>query len=170
MASRNTMPSLAALLGLLAVAGYQNRDKLKQILQGPSSGVPGSEAQGGFLGELGKMFGGGGNPEGTSSGHLSRGLDDLLATFKNAGQTETADSWVNPEVPTQGLSPSQVEAAIGRDTLQELANKTGMTYTDLLNHLSKSIPDAVDSMTPGGKRPQSEDEARQWLSGHQRPA
>ena len=31
MASRNTMPSLAALLGLLAVAGYQNRDKLGQL-------------------------------------------------------------------------------------------------------------------------------------------
>lgn len=162
MASRNTMPSLAALLGLLAVAGYQNRDKLGQILQGARSGGQG----GGFLDELGKMFGGGGN----ESGSLSKGLDDLLTTFKNAGQTETADSWVSPEVPTQGLSPSQVEAAIGRETLQDLAAKTGIDYDDLLNRLSQSIPEAVDNMTPGGKRPQSEDEARRWLTGLERPA
>lgn len=162
MASRNTMPSLAALLGLLAIAGYQNRDKLGQILQGAKSGAPG----GGFLDELGKMFGGGSS----EGGPLSKGLDDLLNTFKNAGQKETADSWVNPEVPTQDLSPSQVEAAIGRETLQDLAAKTGITYDDLLNRLSKSIPQAVDHMTPGGKQPQNEDEARQWLTGLERPA
>lgn len=163
MASRNSMPSLAALLGLLAVAGYQNRDKLGQILQGAKSDTQG----GGFLDELGKMFGGGGSEGG---GGLSKGLDDLLDTFKNAGQQETADSWVNPEVPTQGLSPSQVEAAIGRETLQDLVAKTGIDYDDLLNRLSKSIPEAVDNMTPGGKRPQSEDQARQWLAGLERPA
>ena len=28
------MPSMAALLGLLAVAGYQNRDKIKEMLGG----------------------------------------------------------------------------------------------------------------------------------------
>lgn len=52
--SRNTMPSLAALLGLLAVAGYQNRDKLGQIFQDAKGRAPNS---GGILGELGKMFG-----------------------------------------------------------------------------------------------------------------
>ena len=120
MASRNTMPSLAALLGLLAVAGYQNRDKLREILQGATSGAQGG---GGFLDDLGNMFGGGGS----DGGSLSKGLDDLLDKFKNAGQKETADSWVNPEVPTQGLSPSQVEGAIGRETLQDLAAKTGIS-------------------------------------------
>lgn len=164
MASRNTMPSLAALLGLLAVAGYQNRDKLREILQGAASGAQGGG--GGFLDELGKMFGGG-NTEG---GSLSKGLDDLLDTFKSAGQKETADSWVNPEVPTQGLSPSQVEGAIGRETLQELAAKTGISYDDLLNRLSKSIPEAVDKMTPDGKHPQNDEQARQWLAGLERPA
>jgi uncharacterized protein YidB (DUF937 family) len=165
MASRNSMPSLAALLGLLAVAGYQNRDKIGQILQGAKSGTQG----GGFLDELGKMFGG--NSEGGSQGgSISTGLDDLLNKFKNAGQNETADSWVNPEVPTQGLSPSQVEAAIGQETLQDLAAKTGISYDDLLDRLSKSIPDAVDKMTPEGKHPQNEDQARQWLTGLERPA
>ena len=30
------MPSMVALLGLLAVAGYQNRDKIAEVLRGPS--------------------------------------------------------------------------------------------------------------------------------------
>ena len=32
------MPSITALLGLLAVAGYQNRDKLAEMLKGATSG------------------------------------------------------------------------------------------------------------------------------------
>ncbi len=38
------MPSMIALLGLLAVAGYQNRDKIAEVLGGrkqePGSGPP----------------------------------------------------------------------------------------------------------------------------------
>jgi uncharacterized protein YidB (DUF937 family) len=161
------MPSLLALLGLLAVAGYQNRDKLGQILQGsgngantggaPETGSQETTAQGGdggLLGELGKVLGGAG-----AGGSIKQGLDDLLGTFKEAGQHETADSWVTPGVPTQGLSPSQVEAALGKDTLQELATKTGISYDELVKRLSSSIPDAVDRLTPDGKFPQDENEA-----------
>ena len=53
------MPSMTALLGLLALAGYQNRDKLAELLKG----VTGNTAQsgtgnqqgplGGLLGNLG---------------------------------------------------------------------------------------------------------------------
>ena len=44
-------PSMTALLGLLAIAGYQNRDKLAEMLggagpKGPSGATPGQ--QGGF--------------------------------------------------------------------------------------------------------------------------
>ena len=42
-------PSMTALLGLLAVAGYQNRDKLAEMLggalpKGASGGVPGQQS------------------------------------------------------------------------------------------------------------------------------
>jgi len=36
-------PSLTALLGLLAIAGYQNRDKLTEMLRGA---VPAAQGQG----------------------------------------------------------------------------------------------------------------------------
>jgi len=34
------MPSMTALLGLLAIAGYQNRDKLAEMLKGASANNP----------------------------------------------------------------------------------------------------------------------------------
>ena len=42
---------MTALLGLLAVAGYQNRDKIAEMLKGlgqgaPASGQPGAQAGG----------------------------------------------------------------------------------------------------------------------------
>jgi hypothetical protein len=62
----NGMPSMTALLGMLALAGYQNRDKLSELLKGAtSSGTqsgPGGQASplGGLLGNIGGMLGGGG--------------------------------------------------------------------------------------------------------------
>ena len=37
MASK--MPSMTALLGLLAIAGYQNRDKIAEMLKGLGGGT-----------------------------------------------------------------------------------------------------------------------------------
>ena len=147
--SRNTMPSLAALLGLLAVAGYQNRDKLGQIFQDAKAGA---QNGGGIIGEIGKMFGG------SEQGSLSKGLGELVEAFKNGGNHEEADSWVSAQKPSKGISPEQVESSIGKDTLQELAAKTGLDYDELLKRLSTSIPDAVDTMTPKGQLPQTDEE------------
>ncbi len=43
-------PSMTALLGLLAIAGYQNRDKIAEMLGGLNK--PGSSGQGGIGGLL----------------------------------------------------------------------------------------------------------------------
>ena len=72
-------PSMTALLGLLAVAGYQNRDKLAEMLGGMGgqgrSGMQGQdEQQGGQQGGLGGLLGnlagslGGGGPGGGGLG------------------------------------------------------------------------------------------------------
>ena len=47
-------PSMTALLGLLAVAGYQNRDKIAEMLRGASSSNPdaGPAAPGALVGCL----------------------------------------------------------------------------------------------------------------------
>ena len=49
-------PSMTALLGLLAIAGYQNRDKIGEMLGRLGQTKPGADGQhglGGLLGQLG---------------------------------------------------------------------------------------------------------------------
>jgi len=154
------MPSMMALLGLLAVAGYQNRDKISDALKGLQSqgGNAKGDGLGGVLGGLGGMLGG----AGSSGGGLGGGLGELLNSFKSAGQSETADSWITPGVPTKGLTPAEVEQAIGSDNLDELATRTGLSRQDLLQRLATSIPETVDKLTPEGRMP-SDDQARQFF-------
>ena len=93
-------PSMTALLGLLAMAGYQNRDKIAEMLRGlgqPQSGASGQGGLGGLLGQLTSSLGGA-----SAGGLLSGGLGELIDRFKQAGQGETAESWVKtgPNEPT----------------------------------------------------------------------
>lgn len=154
------MPSMLALLGLLAVAGYQNRDKISEALKGmQQQGAGGrNDGLGGMLGGLGDLLGGGN----ASSGGLAGGLGDLMERFKSAGQSETADSWVTPGVPTKGLTPREVEQAIGNENLDELSARTGLSREDLLQRLATAIPETVDRLTPDGRMP-TDDQARQFF-------
>lgn len=157
------MPSMLALLGLLAVAGYQNRDKISGALKGLQS--PGADGRndglGGMLGGLGDLLGGTGAGA-AAGGGLAGGLGELMNSFKTAGQTETADSWVTPGVPTKGLTPQEVEQAIGSDNLDELSARTGLSRQDLLQRLASAIPETVDKLTPDGRMP-TDDQARQFF-------
>src|SRR5947209_16686786 len=80
------MPSMTALLGLLALAGYQNRDKLAELLKGAtgSNVQPGAGNQqgplGGLLSNLGGTLASGG-----VGGLLGGGLGELLERFKQNG-------------------------------------------------------------------------------------
>ena len=78
-------PSMTALLALLAVAGYQNRDKISEMLRGPNQDKPEADKQGGLGGLLGQL-----GPGGASAGGiLSGGLGELLDRFKQTGQGDT---------------------------------------------------------------------------------
>ena len=155
------MPSMVALLGLLAVAGYQNRDKIAEALgerkQVPSGG-PGQNDrpgdQGGVLGQLGGLLGG------ASAGSvLSGGLRDLIERFRQNGHAQAADSWVNTG-PNQQLRPDQLEQAIGPDVLSTLSQHTGLSREELLSRLTREIPAAVDKFTPQGRLPTEDEAAR----------
>jgi uncharacterized protein YidB (DUF937 family) len=139
-------PSMTALLGLLAVAGYQNRDKLGELIKGLSGGAPGAApGDGGLLGKLGGAL------AGTSAGGLlSGGLGELIERFKQSGQSDTVDSWVQTG-PNKPVSPPQIEQAVGADVLQTLSQQTGLSRDELLARLSRELPDAVDKYTPDGK-------------------
>ena len=151
-------PSMTALLGLLAVAGYQNRDKIGEWLGGlgrqsspAAGGYPQSRGQsGGLAGVLEQL---GGNLRGaTAGGILSGGLAELIDRFKQSGQGETAESWVKTG-PNEPVTPSQLQQAIGPDVLDALSRQTGLSHQELLARLSRELPDAIDKYTPQGRLP-----------------
>jgi uncharacterized protein YidB (DUF937 family) len=155
------MPSMVALLGLLAVAGYKNRDKISEMLRGRTQEPGGAASQanqqsglGGVLGNLGGLFGG------ASAGSvLSGGLGELVDRFKKSGQGPAADSWV-AKGPNQPLSPDKLQQAIGPDVLNTLSQQTGLSREELLSRLTRELPDAVDSFTPEGRLPTEEEASR----------
>ncbi|WP_431015508.1 YidB family protein [Bradyrhizobium pachyrhizi] len=146
------MPSLTALLGLLAIAGYQNRDKLAEMLSGIGSGnqtsrQPRAGSGGGLLGNLSGMLGGAG-----VGGLLNSGLGELLDRFTQNGQGDAAQSWIN-DGPNKDISPPQLKQAIGPEILAALEQQTGLPQEELLARLSRELPAAVDKYTPGGRLP-----------------
>jgi uncharacterized protein YidB (DUF937 family) len=139
-------PSLVALLGLLAVAGYQNRDKLAEVLNGRPTDDPSREpGQGGLLDR--PLQG-----TGQGSGGLLGGLSELFERFATPHQRAKVDSWVQ-RGPNAPLAPSELEAALDEDTLAELVEKTGLSREELLSRLSTALPEAVDQATPDGQFP-----------------
>ena len=150
------MPSMVALLGLLAVAGYQNREKLGEMLSGAREGKDGGKGQGAGSGGLGGLLGGGGT---TAGALLTGGLGELLDRFKQSGQGETADSWVRPGA-NKPVSPDQLEKAIGEDVLADLAERTGLSRQELIIRLTRNLPDAVDKYTPDGRLPDADEDVR----------
>jgi uncharacterized protein YidB (DUF937 family) len=156
-------PSMTALLALLAVAGYQNRDKLAELIRGGGGAVPNSPgAPGGAAGQqpggLGGLLNnlGGAGAAGGLGGLLGGGLRELVERFKQAGQGEVADSWVG-RGPNKEVAPDQLENAIGADTLATLSQQTGLSREEILARLSRELPQAVDKYTPEGRLPTEAD-------------
>lgn len=148
----NSTPSLLALLGLVAFAGYQNRGKISEMLEDarqrqPGTAPGGSPAGGGLLSQLGQLF-----QSGTAGTTLSSGLGDLVNRFKSAGYGQAADSWVAPGA-NNALATDDLEKAIGADTLAELEQKTGLGRGELVRRLGAALPDVVNRFTPDGRIP-----------------
>jgi uncharacterized protein YidB (DUF937 family) len=154
---------LTALLGLLAIAGYQNRDKIGEVLKnlGGGAAIPDagkSQAPGGQIsaqteGSDGGTLGGalGGLLGGISAGSLlNGGLKELMEKFNQAGHQETADSWISSG-PNKEVAPADLKSVLGPDMLQALEQATGMSHDELLARLSRELPVAIDKYTPDGR-------------------
>jgi uncharacterized protein YidB (DUF937 family) len=147
-------PSMTALLGLLALAGYQNRDKLAELLGGNREGSQQPPIAGGNQGGLGGFLDhlrGGQSSTGAGT-FLHSGLGEMLERFQQAGHGPTAQSWVS-QGPNQEIAPQQLEQAIGPDVLGALTQRTGLSREELLARLSRELPQAVDRYTPDGRVP-----------------
>jgi uncharacterized protein YidB (DUF937 family) len=163
-------PIAKALLALLAVYAMKNMKRADSPPTQPAgrsgdvnAGLPGSlgGAAGGGLGDLLRgTLGGllGGAAAGTV---LNGGLGGLLKQFQQNGQGDIAHSWIGTG-PNKAISEGDLASALGGDTLDTLANQTGMGRDDLLSGLARQLPHFVDQLTPDGRVP-SEDEAQRML-------
>lgn len=164
-----TTNALKALLGVLAVAGYQNRDKIGEILQNlrsePQRGANGQPQTGGGLGDilrgLGRdgdgLAGLGGLLNGSAAGGLSGGLGDLLRRFEQKGHGETAQSWVQTG-ENRPIDDRQLSEVLGPEILSDLSARTGLSPEEIVSRLSRDLPTAVNDLTPEGKLPSDADE------------
>jgi uncharacterized protein YidB (DUF937 family) len=155
---------MISLLGLLAVAGYQNRDRLGELLghvtgrsssdnsaasvgsprPAPATSEPSGGGLGGFLGGL---FG-----SAPTAADANKGLRDIVDVFTGRGHGDTAQSWVQSG-PNREIGSAQLQEALGSDTLDALEKQTGLQREDILSRLSAVLPTAVDKMTPDGRLP-----------------
>lgn len=160
---RKGSPSMIALLGLLAVAGYQNRDKLSRLVQNTpnprddASNNPGSgatEPREDMLDTLRQKVG-------ETGGNVLAGLSDLLARFSNPVQSAKASTWVN-QGPNGDLAAGDLEEVLDESTMTDLMQQTGLGRSELLERLSAILPEAVDKLTPKGRLPTADEALGQY--------
>jgi len=140
---------MVALLGLLAVAGFQNRDKLSGLLQqggtrGPRE--PDTDAREAEGVDFRRQ-----NSSGSDGGILG-GLSDLLSRFTTPVHAAKAKTWVDTG-PNGDLGPEDLEEVLDHGTIDDLMQQTGLGRAELLLRLSAILPEAVDKMTPDGRLP-----------------
>jgi uncharacterized protein YidB (DUF937 family) len=136
MIMANGMPSLTALLGLVAVAGFQNRDKIGEFVKGLTGGAaaPTAAVPAAIPGGIGGALGG------------------LLEQFTKNGQGDAANSWVGTGQNT-AVNGGQLSQALGPDIVAMLTKQTGLSPEDLLGRLAQTLPQVVDGLTPNGRVP-----------------
>ncbi len=128
-------------------------------------GTKGGAAAGGLpdLGGVMGMLGGGGQagllkallPALMGAGALGGkvgGLGGLLGKLTGGGLGAKADSWVGTGA-NEPVDPDELEAALGADTVDEVAKEAGVSRDEAKGGLAKLLPSLVDKVTPGGKVP-----------------
>jgi uncharacterized protein YidB (DUF937 family) len=134
-------------------------DILGGLFGGRAGGAPAGAGPGGGLSDL--MKGGlGGLLGGAAAGSvLSGGLGNLVKELQARGHGNVAQSWIGSG-ENQDIAPSDLEHALGSETLDTLAQQTGMSRAELLAGLSEHLPDLVDQLTPDGRLPTEHEAAR----------
>jgi uncharacterized protein YidB (DUF937 family) len=137
-------------------AGKPTGGGLGDLLGGLFGGGPGITKPGGSLGGLGGLLGGA-----AAGGVLSGGLGNLIRDLQNSGHGRAVQSWIGSG-PNEAITPNNLEAALGSDTIDAISKQTGMGRDELLAMLTKHLPGFIDQLTPEGRLP-TEAEASQMV-------
>ena len=119
----------------------------------------------GLLDELagkaqGMLSGAEGNSSGLLSGVMdmlssnqSGGLSGLVQTFKDKGLSDIVSSWVGTG-ENMPVNADQINNALGSETIQNLAEKAGVSSTEVSSMLAQHLPGLIDKLTPDGAIPE----------------
>ena len=118
---------------------------------------------GGFLDDVGSMLDGPGGRAAPSQGGDALGgdFDDLRHRFEQNGQGGLMDSWIGSG-PNREAAPGDLEQALGPETIDRLSRQFGIDRGQLLDELSRALPQVVDGLTPDGRAP-TRDERQRWV-------
>ena len=97
-----------------------------------------------------------GPAETTKTGSDAGGLGGLVDKFRQGGMEEVIKSWIGTG-PNKTITPTQLQQALGPETVDDLARQSEMPRDDLLSQLSRLLPEIVDKLTPQGKLPPARD-------------
>jgi uncharacterized protein YidB (DUF937 family) len=81
------------------------------------------------------------------------GLNGIVEMFKDKGLGDIMSSWISTG-ENQPVSGDQIASVLGSNTIQEIAQKLGISGTDVSSALSKLLPQVIDKLTPQGTVPE----------------
>jgi uncharacterized protein YidB (DUF937 family) len=87
-----------------------------------------------------------------SPGSVLDGLGGLIEQFQKKGLGDVVDSWVNRGT-NKSVAPDQVSGALGRDVVDQLSLRTGLSRDEVVAELARMLPNVVDKLTPDGRLP-----------------
>jgi uncharacterized protein YidB (DUF937 family) len=133
-------------------------DILGGLLGKSTGGAPGAKPGGSLAdmlpGGLGGLLGGA-----AAGGVLSGGLGNLVKELQERGHGNAAQSWIGTG-QNHEIAPSDLEHALGSDTIEAIAEHTGLGRSELLAGLSDHLPELIDQLTPHGRLPTEQEAAR----------
>ncbi|MGW1886377.1 YidB family protein [Streptomyces sp. NPDC001970] len=135
------------------MAGSDLGGLLGSLLGGGQGG--GQGGAGNILGALlGALAGGGGGGGGGGAGAAggSDPLGGLLDMLTKSGLADQAQSWIGTG-QNQPVSGGQIAEALPSETLDKVAQQTGVTPQQAADEIAQSLPQAVDKLTPNGQLP-----------------
>ena len=153
-------PLTMAILGLLAykaVGNMKHDEQPEMAPAGDATQVNAPEASGGqsggtvgglLTGALRGILGGS-----AAGGIVSSGLNDLIRQLQQRGLGDKADSWVG-QGPNRTIAPNDLARALGADQIEAMMQHSGLSREELLDGLSKHLPEIIDRLTPEGRVPQ----------------
>src|SRR5213080_4644513 len=81
------------------------------------------------------------------------GLQGLVQCFQQNGLEGVISSWIGTG-QNHAISPDQVQQVLGSNTLQQVAEKAGVSPDQAKSSLAELLPTIVDKLTPNGQVPE----------------